>query len=97
MSDAGEKIIQAASEALAFARCQKPIARLTINEHVYVPISEIERLRQGIADIKRATIEGRVCDDIAWYDTITTLHDFCDLLLNNGFADQQGTSPTEDK
>lgn len=43
---------------------------------------EIERLRAGIEAIKLATIEGRVCDDVAWFDTITTLHDFCDELLN---------------
>lgn len=41
-----------------------------------------DRLLAGIADIMRATIEGRVCDDVAWFDEITTLHDFCDLLLN---------------
>jgi hypothetical protein len=44
--------------------------------------AEIERLRKAIEDIKQATIDGRVCDDVAWFDTITTLHDFCDLVLD---------------
>lgn len=43
--------------------------------------AEIERLRAGYEDIKRATVAGRVCDDVAWFDTITTLYDFCDLML----------------
>ncbi|ACF01533.1 hypothetical protein Rpal_3027 [Rhodopseudomonas palustris TIE-1] len=44
--------------------------------------ADIERLTQGYRDIKTATIEGRVCDDVAWFDTITTLHDFCDCMIN---------------
>ena len=42
------------------------------------PTDEIERLRSAVEAIKQATIEGRVCDDVAWFDTITTLHDFCE-------------------
>jgi hypothetical protein len=45
-------------------------------------LSEIERLRAGVAAIQRATVEGRVCDDVAWFDDIETLFDFCDGLLN---------------
>jgi hypothetical protein len=44
-------------------------------------LDEIVRLRSAIEAIKQATIEGRVCDDVAWFDTITTLHDFCDQTL----------------
>lgn len=37
--------------------------------------------------IKQATIAGRVCDDVAWFDEITTLHDFCaqaiDVLVSS--------------
>ena len=43
---------------------------------------EIERLRGCLAAIQKATIDGRVCDDVAWFDQITTLHDFCDQALN---------------
>lgn len=43
--------------------------------------ASIAHFRQGVEAIKRATIEGRVCDDVAWFDTITTLHDYCDQLL----------------
>lgn len=42
---------------------------------------EIDRLRGCLAAIQKATLEGRVCDDVAWFDTITTLHDFCDAAL----------------
>lgn len=44
--------------------------------------AEIARLRGAIAAIQKATVEGRVCDDVAWFDTITTLYDFCDQTLN---------------
>ena len=44
-------------------------------------LDEIMRLRSAVEAIKQATIEGRVCDDVAWFDTITTLHDFCDQTL----------------
>lgn len=53
---------------------------------------EIERLRNGFHAIKKAALEGRVCDDVAWFDDITTLYDFCELVLNKGFADQQSTA-----
>jgi len=44
--------------------------------------NEIERLRSAVAAIKQATLDGKVCDDIAWFDSITTLHDFCEQTLN---------------
>lgn len=43
----------------------------------------IARLRHVLEKIKKATIEGRVCDDVAWFDDITTLHDYCDQALNS--------------
>lgn len=55
-----------------------------VTEIVMDPIEaldEIERLRSAVEAIKQATIEGRVCDDVAWFDTITTLHDFCEQTL----------------
>ena len=45
-------------------------------------IAEIERLRGHLEAIRKATIEGRVCDDVAWFDGITTLHDYCDMAIN---------------
>lgn len=45
-------------------------------------ISRNADLRKAIDDIKQATIDGKVCDDIAWMDTITTLHDFCCQALD---------------
>jgi hypothetical protein len=35
----------------------------------------------ALREIKRATVEGRVCDDVAWFDQIETLHDFCERIL----------------
>ena len=48
-------------------------------------LDEIERLRSAVEAIKQATIEGRVSDDVAWLDTITTLHDFCEQTLAGRF------------
>ena len=45
-------------------------------------MAEIDRIRAAIFEIQKATLEGRVCNDVAWFDGITTLHDFCDLTLN---------------
>lgn len=57
--------------------------------------AEIEHLWKGYEDIKAAAVAGRVCDDVAWFDTITTLYDFCDLRLNNGkLGVQQSGSET---
>ena len=36
-------------------------------------LDEIERLRSAIEAIRQATIEGRVCDDVAWFDAVTHL------------------------
>lgn len=52
---------------------------------------EITRLRSSIAikdralreahaqfqAIRQATLDGKVCDDVAWFSNIETLHDYC--------------------
>ena len=48
---------------------------------------EVERLRAAIAAIQQATLDGKVCDDVAWFSRIETLHDYCDRVLNHT-ADQ---------
>lgn len=45
-------------------------------------VAEIKRLRGALAEIQMATINGKVCDDVAWFDDITTLHDFCAVTLD---------------
>jgi len=45
-------------------------------------LEEVRRLRGAIHEIKQATIDGKVCDDVAWFSEIETLHDFCDATLN---------------
>lgn len=48
-------------------------------------IRELEKavnmLRLGVLSIQKATLEGKVCDDVAWYGPAYTLHDFCGDLL----------------
>ncbi len=47
--------------------------------------SEIVRLRAALEAIKQATLDGKVCkicDDVAWFSDIETLHDFCEHTLN---------------
>jgi len=43
--------------------------------------------------IKVACTEGRVCDDVAWFDEFTTLFDHCDLAIEqaNLIMEGQGT------
>lgn len=43
---------------------------------------QIELLTSALKAIKRATINGDVCDDVAWFDQIETLHDFCERILD---------------
>jgi len=59
------------------------------NQDVIDPMNESSRLKferdvavAALREIKRATVEGRVCDDVAWFDEIETLHDFCDRILD---------------
>lgn len=54
--------------------------------HLEHAADEIERLRGCLAAIQKATVDGQVCDDVAWFDSITTLHDFCDFALNGAYA-----------
>ena len=42
----------------------------------------IELLLNAVKAIKRATINGDVCDDVAWFDQIETLHDFCERIID---------------
>jgi hypothetical protein len=79
MSDAAERLKWLCSpDAERLSDCAR------INQFVKAGMdvtNEIVRLRSAIEAIKQATIEGRVCDDVAWFDTITTLHDYCEQTL----------------
>jgi hypothetical protein len=37
----------------------------------------------ALREIKSAALEGRVCDDVAWFGPGETLHDFCDRVLDD--------------
>ena len=39
------------------------------------------RYRDALEQIQQATIDGKVCDDVAWFDKFTTLHDFIEETL----------------
>lgn len=51
----------------------------------------LERLKQGIRDIAQACVDGRVCDDVAWFTEIPaeTLFDKCCNLLGEDLPTQQ--------
>lgn len=40
------------------------------------------RYRSALEAIQTAAIEGRICDDVAWFDKFTTLHDYIDGILD---------------
>lgn len=48
MTNAGERLIAGATEALAVARGEEPAASIVVNGHRYVPASEISRLQKEI-------------------------------------------------
>jgi hypothetical protein len=37
----------------------------------------VEYARNCLLAIKDQTLKGAVCDDVAWFDDIETLHDYC--------------------
>lgn len=45
-------------------------------------IAEAKRLRGKLEAIDDAVINGRVCDDVAWFSKIETLHDFIEEALS---------------
>ena len=47
------------------------------------------RLRNALEAIKQACVEGRVCCDVAWFDGITTLYEFCEDVLESTNLDLQ--------
>jgi hypothetical protein len=49
--------------------------------------ARITELEEALRSIMEAAVEGRVCSDVAWFDNITTLHDFCDLALSHAGPD----------
>ena len=49
--------------------------------------TRITELEAALRSIMKATVEGRICDDVAWFDSITTLYDFCDLALSHAGSD----------
>jgi hypothetical protein len=46
-------------------------------------VMQYRRLDLGVRAIRRAAAMGSVCDDVAWFDTITTLLDYCSILLGD--------------
>lgn len=44
---------------------------------------QYRRLDLGLRAIRRAAARGDVCDDVAWFDTVTTLLEYCSILLGD--------------
>ena len=40
------------------------------------------RYRRALEAIQQKVVDGQVCDDVAWFDQFTTLHDFIDEVLH---------------
>lgn len=45
-------------------------------------VAENARLREVLGAIQQAVVDGRVCDDVAWFSTIETLYDFIEEVLH---------------
>jgi hypothetical protein len=58
-------------------------------------VAELARLKQGIRDIAQACVDGRVCDDVAWFTAIPaeTLFDKCCNLLDEDLPTIQSAAP----
>lgn len=50
-------------------------------EHLAKANRTIAALTAALEAINTAVIDGRVCDDVAWFDKFTTLHDFIEEVL----------------
>ncbi len=55
--------------------------------------NRIEFLRAALENIRLATIKGKVCDDVAWFSEIETLHDFCAGTLERDANVAAGQQP----
>lgn len=44
--------------------------------------ADVARLREGYLSIQCAAEDGRICDDVAWFNKVETLHDFCGRMLD---------------
>lgn len=43
---------------------------------------EVARLRMALLAIDQAVLDGKVCDDVAWFGPAETLHDFIQRILS---------------
>ncbi len=75
--------------AAAFDRSSARLLDAVASDSPSNHAKEIKRLRDAIAAIKQATIDGRVCDDVAWFSSIETLHDYCDGVLSHSLDQLQ--------
>ena len=70
MTKFGEKLIKSAEEAIKVASGEIPAARITVNGHTYVPLSEYNRvfeaLRGASACIPSEKIRNRIRDEFGF-------------------------------
>lgn len=57
------------------------LGQLNLKQHL-AREARINLLENALLAIKLATLNGDVCDDVAWFDQIETLHDFCERILD---------------
>lgn len=90
MNDAADEIIKlkASAERLADAWRNAMIERDAAGRELTRQRTSNEALRAALAAIMQACTDGKVCDDVAWFDQIETLWDFCDRMLNGERAAQ---------
>jgi hypothetical protein len=70
-----------AAKIMAEVRARVHATVEVINAHQKL-VREHREMLAALKAIMRATIEGKVCDDVAWFDQITTLHDFCGQIVD---------------
>lgn len=70
---------KAASVEAELAKAYDQIETLKA-DHAFLQ-ARVTFLEKGITDIRDATENGKVCDDVAWFSDIETLFDHCGYLL----------------
>jgi hypothetical protein len=64
-----------------------PLISGEARDYIVAAIERAARFEDALRAIKQATIDGAVCDDVAWFSKIETLHDFCDRILDETLHD----------
>lgn len=69
----------------------------SIEKRLAEAVSHNIELRAGFERIKAGLSRGKIGDDVVWFDSITTLWDFCDQLLNRRVPHDQSVPTTAER